>query len=165
MARSECYFFSSAFGAAASGALLSSLAGASFTSPPQPQLFGASPQLLQPQSWFSTLASQPQLFCSQPQLLASQPQLCSQHEQHGSQHLWQQLKRPLRQPPQLPWPWNRWQPPQLPQLLHSTLQPPQLPQLPPKKAKALHGTANTATIKAIRGKFIPKSPFAYACLP
>ena len=58
----------------------------------------------------------------------------------------------LKQPPNEP-PWLPQLDSQLLQLLQldaQTLQPPQLPLLPNQKAFALHGKANTATIKAKR---------------
>jgi hypothetical protein len=55
----------------------------------------------------------------------------------------------LKQPPKEP-PWLPQLDSQLLQAGAQLLQPPQLPLLPNQKAFALHGTANTATIKAIR---------------
>jgi hypothetical protein len=161
---SEAFFSSLVEGAAGAGSLFDSLLPS--TAAPQPQLlFTSLPQL-----------EQPQLFCSQPQLLPQleQPQLWwQQHELQPPQlpqlpeNRW--LKQPPHEPhepwlPQLPMP----QPPQLPQLGRLMLQPPhephepQLPLLPNQPALAVQGTAKAATIKAMREKFIPKSPFAYA---
>ncbi len=96
----------------------------------------------QPQSWCSQQLWQPQL--SQPQPMKYPPQL--------PQLLCE--NKPLKHPPKLP-PWlpqlPLLQPPQLPPL--QPPEPPQLPQLPllpNQKALAVHGTASTQTIKAIR---------------
>ena len=58
-------------------------------------------------------------------------------------------KTRLKQPPNEP-PWLPQLDSQLLQLDAQVLQPPQLPLLPNQKALALHGKANTATIKAKR---------------
>jgi len=170
-ARGKGYFFGadSIFSAAFFSSLVEAVGSLfdSLVEAPQPQLlFTSPPQLEQPQ----LCDSQPQLFCSQPQLL---PQL------EQPQSWWQQHEL---QPPQLPQlPENRWlkqpphepqepwlQPPQLPQLGRLMLQPPHepqepwLPQLPKQPALAVQGRAKATTNKAMREKFIPKSPFAYA---
>jgi hypothetical protein len=120
-------FFSSfaGVGAAADSGLLSS-----FISPPQPQLDTScpQPQLEQPQ-----LLSQPQPIDQPPQL---PQQLCEKR--------W--LKQPPKEPPWLP----QLDSQQVSPLGAQALQPPQLPLLPNQKALAVHGTANTAAIKAIR---------------
>ena len=143
--------FSSLAGAAGAATAGSACFSSPFTSPPQPQLEPSLPQLEQPQllSW-----PQPQLEpqLEQPQLLP-QPQLWQPQDWQPPQ-LPQCEKRRLRQPPkQPPWLPQTVSQPQLeqPQLEPQLLQPPQLPPLPPnQKALAVHGTANTATIKAIR---------------
>jgi hypothetical protein len=56
------------------------------------------------------------------------------------------LKQPPNEPPWLP----QLDSQQLLQAGAQLLQPPQLPLLPNQKALALHGKANTATIKAKR---------------
>jgi len=56
------------------------------------------------------------------------------------------LKQPPKEPPWLP----QLDSQQLLQAGAQLLQPPQLPWLPKTKALAVHGTANTATIKAKR---------------
>ena len=173
LARAENYFFGaaslSAFSAAFFSSLVEGAAGAASTfssllsfEAPQPQslLFTSPPQLEQPQSLFfsSPHFEQPQslFFSSQPQLLASQPQLDSQQVWQPPQLPWLPENRLLKQPPWQPWlpllpKLGMLKPPWLPQLM---CEPPQLPLLPPKKAKALQGTAKTATIKAIRERFI-----------